>query len=78
MLAATIAGRIAHLPGVVHMHGIHSHIMKICRLLIGRSFHLKVFIVFEILCKCNIEGEKNISGYIGYKFLGYILYADQC
>jgi hypothetical protein len=45
----TIAGRVAHLPGVICMHGICGHIMTIYRLLVGCSFHLKVFIVFEIL-----------------------------
>jgi hypothetical protein len=44
--------------------------MTICRLLLRYIFYLKVFIVFEILCKCNNEGEKNITRYIGYKFLG--------
>jgi hypothetical protein len=57
----SIAGRVAHLLGVVCMHGFRGHIMTVCRLLIGRSFHFKVFIVFEILYSYNIEGEKNIS-----------------
>jgi hypothetical protein len=48
----TIAGRVAHLLGVVRTHGICGHIMTIFRLLVKHSFHLKVLIVFEILCSC--------------------------
>jgi hypothetical protein len=60
------------------MHGNCGHIMKICRLLVGRTFHLNVFIVFEILCSFNIEGEKNILGCMEYKFLEYAVYPDEC
>jgi hypothetical protein len=74
----TIDGRVAHLHRVVCKHGVHGHIMIICRLLVGCSFHLKVFIVFEILCSCNIKDKRNISRCIGYKFLKYTFFTDRC
>jgi hypothetical protein len=73
----TTTGRVAYLPGVVCMHGSCGPIIIICKFLVRHSFHFKVFIVFEIFCTCNIEGEMNISGCIGYKFLRYTLFTNQ-
>ena len=64
----TITSRVVHISIVVCTCGICGHIMTICRLLIGRSFHFKVLIVFEIFYTYKIKGEKNISWCIEYNF----------